>query len=114
MIRSSYRPAGGTWGGTHEVLVNNYPDTMQERLMVEFDGLGRTVALAKFREFVDTVRVNVGTGGGWGPKDQVLDANSSHDVRGVHALVRHPQGRSRSGRGSRRRATSTTTSSSRV
>ena len=71
-VFSKYRPAGGSWGGAVEVIVHNYPDTMQG-LMVEFDGLGRTVALAEFREFVDTVRVNVGTGGGWGPKDQVLD-----------------------------------------
>ena len=30
-----------------------------KRLMVEFDGLGRAVAAANFREFDDTVRVNV-------------------------------------------------------
>ena len=60
--------------------------------MVEFDGLGRTVALAKFREFVDTVRVNVGTGGGWGPTDQVLDDQVTHDQRGLVGLARHPQG----------------------
>ena len=88
---SKYRPAGGTWGGAVEVIVHNYPDTMQG-LMVEFDGLGRTVALAEFREFVDTVRVNVGTGGGWGPKDQVLDDAVTHDVRSLVGLARHPQG----------------------
>ena len=74
-----------------EVIRHNYPDTMQG-LMVEFDGLGRTVALAKFREFVDTVRVNVGTGGGWGATDQVLDDQVTHDQRGLVGLERHPQG----------------------
>ena len=99
VIRSSYRPAGGTWGATQEVLKNNYPDTLKSRLMVEFDGLGRAVALANFREFVDTVRMNVrSVAGAWGATDQVMDANSSFDVRGVHALVRHKDGR-RSGLG---------------
>ena len=88
---SKYRPAGGPWGAAVEVIVHNYPDTMQG-LMVEFDGLGRTVALAEFREFVDTVRVNVGTGGGWGPKDQVLDYEVTHDLRNLVGLARHPQG----------------------
>ena len=61
--------------------------------MVEFDGLGRTVALAEFREFVDTVRVNVGTGGGWGPTDQVLDDEvTPRPVRNLVGLARHPQG----------------------
>ena len=59
-ILSSYRtgPPAGSWGATQEVLKNNYPDTLKG-MMVEFDGLGRAVALADFREFVDTVRVNV-------------------------------------------------------
>ena len=88
---SKYRPAGGTWGGAVEVIVHNYPDTMQG-LMVEFDGLGRTVALAEFREFVDTVRVNVGTSGGWGPKDQMLDDAVTARRADLVGLARHPQG----------------------
>lgn len=94
---SKYRPAGGAWGGAVEVLKHNYPDTMQG-LMVEFDGQGRTVALGEFREFTDTVRVNVGTGGGWGATDQVLDDDGMNppdplfDLRGLVGLARHPQG----------------------
>jgi hypothetical protein len=94
---SKYRPAGGTWGGAVEVLANNYQNTMQS-LRVEFDGAGRTVAFADFREFTDTIRVNVGAGGGWGPTDQVLDDDGANppnplfDLRNPVALVRHPQG----------------------
>jgi hypothetical protein len=88
---SRYRPAGGAWGGVQEVLKNAYLDTMQ-RLKVEFDGTGRTVAVAEFREFSDTIRMNVGTGGTWGATDQVLDDNASFDVRNLLALARHPQG----------------------
>jgi hypothetical protein len=94
---AKYRPAGGSWGPAVEVLKNNYQDTMQQ-LMVEFDGLGRTVAIADFREFTDTVRVNVGTNGAWGPTDQVIDddgdnpPNPLFDLRGLVGLARHPQG----------------------
>lgn len=93
---SKYRPAGGAWGGAVEVLRNGYQNTMQS-LRVEFDGAGRNVALADFREFTDTVRVNAGTGGGWGPTDQVLDDDGTSpspqfDIRTPVALVRHPQG----------------------
>jgi hypothetical protein len=91
-ILSSFRPAGGSWGATQVVLENAYPDTLKN-MLVEFDGLGRAVALASFREFVDTVRVNVrSVAGAWGPTDQVREADTTHDLRGVHALVRHPQG----------------------
>ncbi len=83
---SRYRPAGGAWGGAQEVLKNNYQNTMK-RLMVEFDGTGRTVAIANFREFSDTIRVNVGTGGVWGPTDQVLDDDGAEPAQPV---VRHP------------------------
>ena len=38
------------------------------------------------------MRVNVGTGGGWGPTDQVLDDEVTHDQRGLVGLARHPQG----------------------
>ena len=104
---SKYRPAGGAWGGAVEVLKHNYPDTMQG-LMVEFDGQGRTVALAEFREFTDTVRVNVGTGGGWGATDQVLDDDGTNppDPSSTFAasldssVIRRVP--SRSGRGARR------------
>jgi hypothetical protein len=97
-LKSSYRPAAGAWGALQTVMVNAYPDTLKA-LKVEFDGSGRAVALANFREFNDTIRVNVrSTGGTWGPTDQVLDddgdnpPNPSFDIRGLHALVRHPQG----------------------
>ena len=95
-ILSSYRPASGlgagTWGSTQEVLKNVYPDTLKG-LKVEFDGLGRAVAIATFREFVDTVRVNVrSVAGSWGSTDQVLEAATTHDLRGVHALARHKDG----------------------
>ena len=46
-----------------------YLNTMLE-MTVEFDGTGRAVvAVARFREFIDTIRVNVrgaGAGGGVG------------------------------------------------
>jgi hypothetical protein len=80
-----------------KVLENNYSDTMRQ-LMVEFDGTGRTVALADFREFTDTIRVNVGSDGAWGPTNQVLDddgdnpPNPLFDLRGLVGLARHPQG----------------------
>jgi hypothetical protein len=99
-LRSSYRPAGGAWGALQTVMVNSYPDTLQD-LKVEFDGTGRAVALAQFRESSDTVRVNVrSTSGSWGSTDQVLDddgdqtnpSNPLFDARDLQALVRHPQG----------------------
>jgi hypothetical protein len=94
VIRSSFRPVGGPWGAPQEVLKNGYPDTLKQ-LMVEFDGLGRAVAMANFREFVDTVRVNVRTGGVWGstdPDHTVRDFATTHDLRGIHALARHKDG----------------------
>ena len=77
---SKYRPAGGDLGrrgrGDREQLPGHDAGA---------DGrvrrAGRTVALATFREFMDTVRVNVRTGGGWGPTDQVARRRrrSTHD-----------------------------------
>ena len=119
-LRSSYRPAGGAWGALQTVMVNSYPDTL-EGLKVEFDGAGRAVALADFREFSDTIRVNVrSTSGTWGPTDQVLDDDGptrrtrcstpapSRRSCGIH------RGRSRCGAVARARVTSTTTSSCRA
>ena len=98
-----YRPAGGSWGASQLVLDSPYFDQMQE-LMAEFDGGGRAVAVAVYREFNHTVRVNVrgaGAAGTWGATDQVLDDDGdqslpnpppSFDQRNLDALVRHPQG----------------------
>jgi hypothetical protein len=94
------RAVGGGWGGEQKVLENNYQDTLRE-MMVEFDGTGRAVALARFREFNDAIRVNTrsaGVAGTWGLTDQVLDddganpPNPSFDLRKLRALVRHPAG----------------------
>ncbi len=95
-IYSRYRPAGGAWTAEAEVLRHNYPDTL-ESLRVEFDGDGRTVALADYREFDDTIRYNVGTGGLWGPTDRTIDDDGDtpapqYGYRNVSALVRHPDG----------------------
>jgi hypothetical protein len=98
-----YRPAGGSWGTDQLVLDSPYHDQMRE-LMAEFDGTGRAVALARFREFNDAIRVNVrgaGAAGTWGATDQVFDDDGdqslpnpppSFDLRNLEALVRHPQG----------------------
>jgi hypothetical protein len=93
---SYYRPAGGAWSGPETVIESGYPDTMKS-LMVAFDGLGRTVAVANYRELNDTIRINVGTAGAWGPTDRLIDddgapPNPQFDMRGLKALVRHPQG----------------------
>ena len=70
--------------------------TRCKRLMVEFDGAGRAVALANFREFVrHGPRERRGTGGGVGadrsgPRRRRVDATTLRDPR--TALVRHPQG----------------------
>jgi hypothetical protein len=96
-VFAKYRAAGGAWGAATEVLKNNYANTLKQ-LMVEFDGAGGTVALANFREFTDTIRVNVGTNGAWGATDQTLDddgdnpPNPLFDLRGLVGLARHPEG----------------------
>ena len=102
-VWARYRPAGGSWGGDSLVLDSPYFDQMRE-LMAEFDGTGRAVAVAVYREFNYTVRVNVrgaGPAGTWGATDQVLDDDGdqtlpnpppSYDVRDLDTLVRHPQG----------------------
>ena len=90
------RPAG-RGAALQEVLKQQLPGHA-EGLMVEFDGTGRTVALANFREFSDTIRVNVGTGGpGARPIRSSTTTganppNPSFDIRILQALVRHPQG----------------------
>jgi len=88
-----YRPAGGAWGAAQEVLKNNFQNTMQQP-MVEFDGTGRVVALARFDQATDEIRRNVrgaGPAGTWGATDQVFD-NSGPSSFNLQALVRHPQG----------------------
>jgi hypothetical protein len=95
-VYAKYRPAGGSWGGEAKVIENNFQNTIKN-LMVEFDGAGRTVAMASFNEsLTDAVRMNTGTNGAWGPADQRLDDDEPNTLqwrfRGVHALVRHPGG----------------------
>ena len=99
-----FRPAGGlSWGDEVMVLDSSTQNEMRE-LMAEFDGTGQAVAMARFRELNDAIRVNVrgaGAAGAWGPTDKLLDDDGDQtqpnppppfDLRNLHALVRHPQG----------------------
>ena len=110
---SKYRPAGGTWGGAVEVIVHNYPDTMQG-LMVEFDGLGqdgRAGRVPRVRGHGARQRRHRRRLGAEGPgarrRRSRHDSAASSGWRGIR------RERSPSGRGARPRATTTTTSSSR-
>ena len=96
--RRRYRPAGGSWGATQEVLENIYPDTIKSadgRIRRDSDS---AVALADFREFVDTVRVNVrsAAGGAGARRTRSCDDRQFARRRAAtsqpDALVRHPHG----------------------
>ena len=87
------------------MLRNNYQDTLRD-LKAEFDGLGRAVVMARYRELNDAIRVNVrgaGSAGTWAtspanwPNTWLDDdgdnpPNPSFDLRNLQALVRHPEG----------------------
>ena len=95
-VFSRFRPVGGPWTAAVEVMRNAYQNTL-DTLQVAFDGTGRTVAIADFREFDDTIRFNIGTNGAWGATDQTLDDDGAppdpqYGWRRVQAIVRHPNG----------------------
>jgi hypothetical protein len=95
-VFARYRPAVGSWGAAAEVMRNAYLNTL-DKVQVEFDGAGRTVAVADFRELNDTIRYNVGTNGAWGNAEQTLDDDgvppaTQYDLRTLEKLVRHPNG----------------------
>ncbi|WP_211233020.1 hypothetical protein [Solirubrobacter soli] len=95
-VYSKYHSAGGSWGGEVKVIENTFQNTIKD-LMVEFDGGGRTVAMASFNENVtDALRVNTGSNGAWGATNQQLGDDEPNAqqwrLRNTKALVRHPGG----------------------
>ena len=105
LVYARHKPAGGAWGSQVEVLSNNYQDTLRD-LKTEFDGQGRAVVMARYRELNDAIRVNVrgaGSAGTWAHASAEWDEtfldddganppNPSYDVRNLEALARHPEG----------------------
>ena len=105
LVYARHKPAGGGWGSQVEVLSNNYQDTLRD-LKTEFDGQGRAVVMARYRELNDAIRVNVrgaGSAGTWAHASAEWDEtfldddganppNPSYDVRNLEALARHPEG----------------------
>ena len=94
---SRYRPAGGAWTGATEVIKSNYQNAL-ETLELEFDGAGRTVAVAVLHEFDYTVHYNIGDAGVWNA-DTTLTLNDDGDppatqyfLRRMTGIARHPNG----------------------
>ena len=113
-----YRPAGGSWGASQLVL-----DSTVLRPDAGADGRVRRHRTRRrgrgLREFNDTIRVNVARRRRWRGLGRRPTRSSTttairrsanpppaYDLRNLHALVRHPQGASRSGRAGRPRRTS--------
>jgi hypothetical protein len=105
-VLTRYKPAGLAWEAEEEALRNNQAAGSLLEVEAEFDGAGRAVVMARYRELGDAVRLNVrgaGSGGTWAIQpaqweqtwvddDGANPPNTFFNLRKLHALVRHPGG----------------------